>query len=411
MSTSIGSTSPPQLPPAAMGPASERLVAIDGVRGLALLGIALMNIEAFNGPIWLSSAGVDPRWEGIDRWLDAAIYVVVQGSFFPLFSLLFGIGFGLMGQRAQARGVRFAPLHLRRMAWLALIGLLHAVLLWSGDVLLTYALLGALLPPLMVLAPRWQAALGACGILATTTLILLVAGAYAVLGNMPDNPALAAMEQVRQQVEAQARIYGAGSYAEAVGQRLQDLGSSLQSVFVMGGQILGLFLVGCALVRSGALADRAGHVRLWAGLRWLAWPAGLLLSLSVLAISPYNPPWSAEPAAMLAQAVKVIAGSLIGLGWLAWGLRAQRLLALLAPAGQMSLSTYLGQSLAGTLCFYGYGLGWFGSFSRSQEVVFVLLMFTAQVLLARLWLRHFRQGPVEWLWRSATYGGGVPLRR
>lgn len=138
---------PPPMPGTEPAPASERLAAIDGIRGFALLGILLMNIEAFNGPLWLSAAGVDPRWEGLDRWLDTAIYVLVQGSFFPLFSLLFGMGCGLMAQRMQARGQAFAPLHLRRMGWLAVIGLLHAVLVWSGDILLSYALLACCCRP------------------------------------------------------------------------------------------------------------------------------------------------------------------------------------------------------------------------------------------------------------------------
>ena len=404
---------PPPMPGTEPAPASERLAAIDGIRGFALLGILLMNIEAFNGPLWLSAAGVDPRWEGLDRWLDTAIYVLVQGSFFPLFSLLFGVGCGLMAQRMQARGQAFAPLHLRRMGWLAVIGLLHAVLVWSGDILLSYALLGLLLPALYVLPPRWLGWAGALGIACAAGVALLLAGMLGLMGlAVEDGDSTVQMvAQIKAGVQAQVDLYGQGSWLQACGQRLKDMGTNLQALFVVGGQVLGLFLIGSWLVSSQALANPAAHARLWALLRWLAWPAGVLLSLCTLAISPFNPPWSMEPASMLVQAIKTVAGSLIGLGWLAWGLRLQALLRPLAPAGQMSLTTYLCQSLIGTGVFYGYGLGWFGQLSRSQEVVFVLVVFALQVLLATWWLRHFRQGPVEWLWRMASYGRRLPLRR
>ena len=403
----------PPLPSAVPVAAAERVSGLDAVRGFALLGILLMNIEAFNGPLWLSGAGVDPRWDGMDRWLDTFIYVVVQGSFFPLFSLLFGIGFALMGQRLTARGVSFTPIHLRRMVVLAVIGLLHAVLVWSGDVLLMYALLGCLLPALDRLSPRWLAASGVLGIAASAGVILLMAGLFALMALSPEAAAglAPAMEEVKADVAAQIQMYGDGTYLQAVLRRIQDLAASVQALVVTGGQVLGLFLIGAALVRSGALADRTGHARLWAALRWLAWPLGLALSVLGWQVSAFNPPWELNGTAMLAQAIKTVAGSLMGLGWLAWGLHAQRLLAVLAPAGRMSLTTYLGQSLVCTGVFYGYGLGWFGQLSRTEEVVFVLCLYAAQVLFAHLWLKAFLQGPVEWLWRMGTYGKVVALRR
>lgn len=404
---------PPSLPSAAPVAPADRVAGLDGVRGFALLGILLMNIEAFNGPLWLSGAGVDPRWEGMDRWLDTLIYVVVQGSFFPLFSLLFGIGFALMGQRLNARGVAFTPFHLRRMALLAAIGLVHGVLVWSGDVLLNYALLGALLPAFDRLPQRWLGWMGSIGVACSSGLVLLMAALFGLMALSPEaatgmGPAV---EAVRADVAAQVQAYGQGSYLQAVMQRCSDMLGNLQGLFISGGQILGLFLIGAALVNSGALQQRSVHARLWALLRWLAWPVGLLLSLLTLGISPFNPPWQLEPASMLVQAIKVLAGSLIGLGWLAWGLQLQGLLAPLAAAGRMSLTTYLGQSLVCTWVFYGYGLGWFGQLSRSQEVLFAVCLYAGQVVFARLWLRRFQQGPVEWLWRMGTYGKVVPLRR
>lgn len=403
---------PPLSVPLPVGPQTERLPALDAVRGFALLGILLMNIEAFNGPLWLSGAGVEPGQSGWDRWLDTFIYVVVQGSFFPLFSLLFGIGFALMGQRLRARGQPFVAIHLRRMGCLALIGLLHGLLVWSGDILLTYALLGLLLPAFDALPRRW---LGWAGVVAIACALLMLVGLGALMGLLaavPDSGLLVQVQaEVQAQVQAQVQAYGQGSYLQAVQQRGSDMLAALQNLPVLGGQLLGLFLIGAGLVGSGALAEPAGHARLWAALRWGAWPAGLVLSLWAWQFSPYNPPWEMAFSHILAQAVKLLAGSLIGLGWLAWGLRWQRLLRPLAPVGRMALSNYLAQSLVCTALFYGYGLGLFGQVPRSSQVLLVLVVFLVQVVVSQLWLRRFTQGPAEWLWRAVTYGRLPPLRR
>jgi len=403
------SSTPPLIPPLLVGlpaaPQPDRVAWLDGVRGFALLGILLMNIEGFHGPLWLAAAGVDPAATGVARWIDTLTYVLVQGSFFPLFSLLFGIGFALMNQRLVARGVAFVPLHLRRMGCLLLIGLVHGVVVWSGDILLTYALLGLLLPALLVLPGRWLGWAGALGIACASLVVVLMGGLMALMASDPDNPAMAqVVQELRGVVSAQELAYGQGSFAQAVGQRVDDMVGGLQALLVSGGQILGLFLLGAWLVGCGAVGNPDRHARLWTALRWVAWPLGLGLSVLAWSISPYNPPWSLSLDSLLAQGLKLLAGSLMGLGWLAWGLRWQRLLRPLQAAGQMALTTYLTQSLVCTAVFYGYGLGWFGRLGRVDLLLFVLGLFVLQVVVARLWLHRFRQGPVEWLWRAGTYG-------
>lgn len=402
---------PPLLSSLPVGPQRERLPGLDAVRGFALLGILLMNIEGFNGPLWLAGAGVEPTQTGWDRWLDTFIYVVVQGSFFPLFSLLFGIGFALMGQRLRARGQPFVAIHLRRMGCLALIGLLHGVLVWSGDILLSYALLGLLLPAFDGLPRRWLGWAGGVGIVCAALVVVMLGAMMSLVAADPGSGLLQQVQaDIQAQVRAQEQAYAYGSYAQAVQQRAGDVLAGLQNLIVLGGQLLGLFLIGAGLVGSGALANPAGHARLWAGLRWGAWPLGLALSLWAWKVSPYNPPWDMGFDQILAQALKLLAGSLIGLGWLAWGLRWQHLLRPLAPMGRMALSNYLAQSLICTALFYGYGLGLFGQFSRSGEVALALAVFVVQLLVSHLWLRHFAQGPAEWLWRAVTYGRLPPLR-
>ena len=120
----------------------ERIQALDSIRGFALLGILLMNIEGMVGPLMASMSGVDPALTGADRWVDTAIYLLVQGKFFPLFSMLFGMGFAIMLARAQAAGRPFVAVYLRRVLALLAIGLAHAFFVWAGDILVTYALMG-----------------------------------------------------------------------------------------------------------------------------------------------------------------------------------------------------------------------------------------------------------------------------
>lgn len=395
------------------GPQQQRIVSLDAVRGFALLGILLMNIQGFSGPLLLSAAGTDPQQVGINWWIDTLVYIVVQGSFYPLFALLFGIGFALMEQRLAERGQKVTAIHLRRMGILMLIGVLHGLLIWSGDILFTYGLLGLLLPVFCLIPKRWLWWIGGLGIAYAVGSVWLMAALIAAMGMSPD-AAVAIQEMVepiQKMVADQQLVYAQGSYLQAVGQRLGDLLMLVMSLFTIGPLVFGLFVCGAALVKNGLLANPEQYARFWALLRWVAWPLGLLLSLLAWSISSWNTPWDMSFASLFAQGLKMLAGCLIGLGWLAWGLRLYRAFGFLAAAGRMALTTYLTQSLVCTLVFYGYGLGLFGSFSRVQELGLVLALFAAQVVLAQLWLRCFTQGPVEWLWRAGTYGRFPPLRR
>ena len=155
---------------------SERIEALDVLRGFALIGILLMNMEAFSGPLDMSFTGIDPHWQGWDYWADAFVYVFVQGKFFTLFSLLFGMGFAMMVQRAEVAGRPFAGMYWRRSLSLLAIGLVHALLIWSGDILVPYALLAIPLLAFRDVPARWLAWLGVAGaaLVACAALLLIL---------------------------------------------------------------------------------------------------------------------------------------------------------------------------------------------------------------------------------------------
>ena len=386
----------------------ERIATLDVLRGLALLGILLMNMEAFVGPLDLSTGGIDPHWQGVDRWADAFVYIFVQGKFFTLFSLLFGAGFAVMAQRAEVAGRDFTRFYLRRSLGLLGIGLVHALLLWSGDILVVYALLSFLLLAFREAPRAWLPVMGVLAYLAAIGLMLLL-GALMLL--VPDEVTAAQATHAQAAIEAQRQAYGHGTYGQAVLQRLRDFGASLGALLVVGPQVLGMFLIGSWFARSGAIAHPGAHQRLFTWLRRGALPLGLALMLVCTWYQPWLAPGRFDLRSAAVYGGSALAGLLMCLGYLAWGVRWSHALRWLAPAGRMALSNYLGQSLVCTLLFYGYGLGWFEQMGRAWQLLFAVALFAAQVALSRAWLRHFRFGPMEWLWRAITYWRWPPLRR
>ena len=387
---------------------NERIASLDVLRGFALFGILLMNMEAFSGPMDLSFTGIDPHWLGRDYWADAFVYIFVQGKFFTLFSLLFGAGFAVMAQRAAIAGRDFTRFYLRRSLGLLIIGVLHALLLWSGDILVAYALLSLVLLAFREAPRSWLPALGTMAYLGAAVLMLMLG---ALMQLVPADAASAQAAAAAKAIEAQRQAYGHGSYLQAVAQRLRDVFASLGALLVVGPQVLGMFLIGAWFARSGAIAEPGRYPRLWAGLRWLLLPIGLAVMLLSAWVLPYNAPGQFNMRSAGAYALTAVAGLMMCLGYLAWGVRWSRHLRWLAPAGRMALSNYLGQSLVCTLVFYGYGLGWFEQVGRASQLLFAVGLFAMQVLLSQLWLRRFQYGPVEWLWRAFTYLQLPPLRR
>jgi uncharacterized protein len=402
----------------------ERIEALDVLRGFALLGILLMNIEAMVGPLNGALTGIDPALSGADRWADALIYIFVQGKFYPLFSLLFGMGFAVMMQRAADAGRPFVRVYLRRVLALLVIGLAHALLVWSGDILTTYALMALVLLLFFRKTPQSRLPKWGIALIALPIVLMLLFGGLASLATM--NPQAAAelatsaaaqTAQLDAMLEAQRQAQGSGTYAQAVAQRFADLKMMLSYLLFWGWQLLGLFLLGGWFVRSGAIARPGEHARLHWRLRWVALPVGLALVALSVWMSPTVSMGVMDFTPSAAMSLFMAGGTLMCLGYLAWivrGLQSPAMaprLGRLAPAGRMALTNYLAQSLVCTFIFSGYGLGYFEQLPRAWQVPFVLGFFTLQVLASHWWLARFRFGPMEWLWRAATYLQWPPMRR
>ena len=396
---------------------ASRLPLMDMLRGFALFGVFLMNIDFFNRPLLAYSEGIDAG-TGIDAVAAAVVHAAVQGKFWVLFALLFGMGFALMRDRAMAAGRPFVAPYLRRLLLLAVFGALHIALLWPGDILLAYAIAAIGLLVLGRLRGHGAWVLG-------TFLYVGIAGLWAALGVammfMPEGARTAAGQEFAAMgaaIDAAATVYATGGFAEVTAQRLADYADMVGSVVLFQlPTMLGVFLIGRWFVASGRLHDPVAHRRFFVVLAGVGLLLGIAGVAGSLAFGSRFDLATQFPEATAAAGLMTLASLPLSLAYLAlFVLAAQsnagrRLLAPLAPAGRMALTNYLSQSLIASLVFYGYGLGWAGEVGRAAQVAFVVVVFAAQVAFSHWWLARFTMGPLEWLWRAGTSLQWPPMRR
>lgn len=405
-------------------PQAERIQIVDSLRGFALFGILLVNMAIFYAPFQQILFPVDPTAVWYDRAATWLIHFLAEGKFYTLFSLLFGLGLTLLMDRIQARGGRFVPLYLRRLFILLLIGLVHAFLIWPGDILIVYALLGALLIFFRKAKPRtlliWAVILMAIPLLFNLgSLALIELGRAVPEGAAQIDAALAEVEAgYLADIEQADRVYPSGTFREITAQRAYDYTSlGLISFFALGFNVLGLFLIGIYLGKRQIFQNLETNRPLLRKL--LLW--GLLLGLPANAIYATlimdTVRFAPSGAALFATLAHGIGAPLLSLGYVAalsllsttpvWRAR----LKVLAPVGQMALTNYLMQSIVCTFIFYGYGLGFFGQIGAAAGILLTIVIFLLQIPLSHWWMKRYRYGPAEWLWRSLTYLKPQPMRR
>lgn len=463
----------------------ERIQTLDVVRGFALLGIALMNVEFFNRPLEALGDGLPVGVDGVDGMAALLVHALVRGKFYVLFSLLFGMGFAVMLSRAQAAGRAFAGVYLRRTLALGVFGLAHGILIWAGDILLSYACAAVLL--LVVLFARgwatWLAfatliglgfVFGNPGDAGFTALILLLDATVLALlrrgetatqalrgrrllragvllyalpavlmvlfgalmwiaeartpppsavtphtaqadaaGAERDALVAALLAQHAQAKAQEARVMAHGSFVDAVAYRAPTFLRDFMKGLFFVGIAMGLFMVGAWLLQEGALTEPERHQRLYGRLVSVALPLGLALCLASATVATRAD--QGQGRWLFATGLMFTGGLPLALGYLGLLVLAlrraccRRLLNWLAPAGRMALTNYIGQSLVFAWVFYGHGLGLWGM-PRALQLLVVLVVFALQVMASRWWLSRFRFGPLEWIWRWATYGVRPALR-
>lgn len=396
-----------------MHPSTERIDALDIVRGLALFGVLQINLISFTGHGYLEGApGACPTGpiSEVLAWVRDAL---INGKAMSCFSMLFGVGLAIQMERAAARGASFGGFALRRLGALAAIGIAHAVLIWNGDILLDYAVIGLLLFPFLKARVR--------------TILLAAIGAF--LLDITFRPILAAIHAPRSLLfsywweqftwinPAACQAYGHGSWMEATRFRIWEWlhpGRAVHLISVLG--CATQFFLGLALWRSGILKDlsvsypfvrRLFHASFWAGItltmlgavfqdRIGLWRHGWL---DVARIGSHEGP-------MILLAVGYFMWVLLFLRRERW----KRALGCVAPMGRMALSNYLTQSLICTWLFNAHGLGLWGRIPAAGYILGGIGFYIIQMIWSAWWLARFRFGPAEWLWRSMTYGTWQPFR-
>ena len=402
----------PLAPDGSTSPTRERIQALDVLRGVAVAGILLANVLVFFGlfamPPDRAAALPTAGRDSVALFLEK---VLVDGKFYSVFSLLFGIGFGLQLARGGAVAL---PRFRRRLRILLAIGALHAVLLWAGDILMLYALLGFTMP--------WFARQSDRALVRWTVLLLAVppvlyAAALAAWslvepGASHTGPAAGMPANILATFEAMGR----GGVRDAFIGNLVFLAARWADLFVTVRfpKVLGMFVLGLWTARTGVAASRSDHratlVR-WCRLGWsVGLPANVIAALA-LHRWPYLPP---SPGGLLGTVAQAIGVPMLALGYAATvGLLVvdgRRFIGVFAPLGRMALTNYLMHSIVGVVLSYGFGFALWWRIGAAQALAVAVAIILVQIPLSAWWLSRYRFGPIEWIWRRLTYRQPLPLR-
>jgi uncharacterized protein len=419
----------------------ERISSVDTLRGLAVLGILLMNIPFFALP----AAGYsNPTVYGGDSFLDRAVwyisFVFFDGKMRGIFSMLFGAGVIILTSRAEKRqgGARVADIYHRRNLWLIAIGLCHAYFLWMGDILFDYGLVGMFLYPFRKM-PAWGLLL--CGVI---LLAITIPQAVYREHRLERNHALAdeaAEAQGRGEKPTKKQKEGQQAWnkylrrnqpdPETIDEELEAHRSGYRDLFLYRAakvvhwhsvgfyqytifDVGGMMLLGMAFMKLGIFsAERSNRFY------WIMVVLGYGIGLPLQAYGGYErltsnfDPLTSQffqnstyHFARLAVALGHVGALVLLCKTGKWARFTRRL----GYVGQMALTNYLLQSLICTTIFEGYGFGWYGHLQRYQLLVVVIGVWALELFISPIWLRYFRFGPMEWLWRSLTYWKPQPMR-
>jgi uncharacterized protein len=382
----------------ALSPA-DRVEAIDVVRGIALFGVLIVNLmtESRVSIFQQFLAAASPAGT-IDAMVERIVTLGFEAKAFCLFSTLFGVGLAIQFERLSPHG---NPLYwlCRRMAVLLVLGLIHLLLIWNGDILTEYALAGLIALPLLMLE---QSAL----LFAALALLAIYTVGPTLLYSIPwpDAPTL------QQHVDAASQAYSSGSVADVWRFSFHELRLIVLLHLFVFPRTLALFLFGAFLWRTGVL-KRLGDFRLRfmvAAIVGIAAGAGLMTldERGFLAQSG-----TAQTYLMNLAPVVVALGYGAGILALAQLPATGRWLRVFAPIGRMAFTNYLLQSAVFAFIFFGYGLGQFGRMRATPAFALGVAVFVAQMLFSAWWLERYRYGPIEWLWRTLMYGSGQPMRQ
>jgi uncharacterized protein len=393
---------------------SARIASLDSLRGVGILGILAVHVQWFAS---VTAARFNPTvygdLGGANWWAWFATYALADGKFVAIFGMLFGAGIAILAARSQIPESSIARLHYRRMTALFILGLAHAYLLWYGDFLAPFAVCGSVAFLYRDLSPRRLAAFG---------ILLLAVGAALPLILRVGSPwwgaatTLAKAQEYwappREAVAWEIERYRSGWWGQMPHRAPMALMLETFHLAVRGlWQGTGLMLLGMALFKLRVLSAVL-PVKIYLAMVAIGFGVGIpLVVYGVDHSSTHH--WDLGDYILVGDQLNYWGALFVALGWIGTVLlfcRRGRHLRALAAVGRTALSNYLMQSVICTTIFYGHGLGLFGRVDRVGQLALVIAIWIVEIVASRLWLRYFLAGPIEWLWRSATYGRWLPLR-
>ncbi|MER2006562.1 MAG: DUF418 domain-containing protein [Psychrobacillus sp.] len=383
----------------------KRIEVIDALRGFALLGILLVNINFFNESLQAISLGGVPLEGRLNKTIDFFTALLVEGKFMLLFSFLFGYGASILYMKSTTKNIKFMPLYFKRMLALLFFGLLHGLLLWYGDILTTYAIAGTLL--FLFLKRKLKTILIWSIVLLSLVPILLGISTWLGSGT-GDYSSVDYSEEIRFSQEMDMQIYGKGSFTEIATKRSMDFVMSFFNMILFIPQILGIFLLGAYFGKRKLLEKIQDKNRSYLILGVLATVSGLILELPMLLSISSN--------LMLEMIGVFIAGPLLMLGYVSFFYLAfvkyKKFLSFFSYMGRLGFSMYILQSGLCSLIFYSYGLGLFGEMKLWQTTMIAISIYLFQLFLSYLWINYFKfqTGPLEYLWRLFYRGRGFKYK-
>ena len=395
---------------------SQRIISLDVLRGFAVLGILIMNIQSFS---MIDAAYINPDafgdLTGLNKWVWILSHTFADQKFMTIFSILFGAGMVLFTNRVTEKSYSPAKLHYRRSLWLLIIGMMHAYLLWYGDILVIYALCALFAYLFRNLSPKKLLIIGIAFISVASILSLMSGLSMQFWPPESIENTLKGWKPGAEIVQNQIQAYQ-GGWLEQMSKRIPSALTTQTFLFffLFGWRAGGLMLIGMAFYKWGILkAERSKKFYLYSigigfGIGLLIviygvvrnFTAGWILGYSMFIGSQYNYWGSLLIAFAYIGLVMLFCLSQIG----------EKIKNLFATVGRMAFTNYLLQTIICTTIFYGHGFGLYGKVERSMQILIVLCVSIFQLIISPIWLRFFKFGPFEWLWRSLTYWKIQPMR-
>jgi uncharacterized protein len=388
---------------------TDRILSIDLLRGVAVLGILIMNIQSFSMP---TAAYINPNAYGdlneVNRWVWILSHLLASGKFISIFSILFGAGVLLFTSRAEQKGYNSAALHYRRMAWLLLFGLMHGFLLWSGDILVTYSLCGMLLFLFRKLQPEKLLWISLAFFLVPILVNIFFAWS---LPYWPPEALQSTMDSWmpgEQVVQHYLDVYRSGWFKQ-MELRIPETIFMQTGLFFMETfwRVMALMVLGMALYKWQVLSAERSR-RFYGRMTLVGFFVGLLLSATGVLLN-FKHSWTMEYSMFKGVLFSYLGSVGTAMGYvglimlISKSIYFRGCVQVLSAVGRMAFTNYILMTLFATIIFYGHGLGLYGSVERIDQLFICLGIWFVLLIISPLWLKRFRFGPLEGLWRALTY--------